>query len=93
MQASDAVKEIDVARGIRYGRDLPERDRQLLLADKRSAYIDITAAAYKTKLRSLANKAKTIVEETGANNLYLTFGMLNWRFDDREFYRLWSSCL
>jgi hypothetical protein len=84
LQASDVVKEIDVARGIRYGRDLPERDRQLLLADKNSAYIDITAAAYKTKLRSLANKAKTIIEETGANNLYLTFGMLNWRFDDRE---------
>lgn len=82
--ASDAVKEIDVARGIRYGRDLPERERELLLADKNSAYIDITTAAYKTKLRYLAAKAKTIVEETGANNLYLTFGMLNWRFDDRE---------
>jgi hypothetical protein len=84
LQASDAVKEIDVARGIRYGRDLPERDRQLLLADKHSAYIDITTAAYKTRLRSLASKAKTIIDETGANNLYLTFGMLNWRFDDRE---------
>jgi hypothetical protein len=82
--ASDAVKEIDVARGIRYGRDLPEPERELLLAEKNSAYVDITAAAYKTKLRYLAAKAKTIVEETGANNLYLTFGMLNWRFDDRE---------
>ncbi|KZS74439.1 hypothetical protein A4G29_03440 [Mycobacterium kansasii] len=41
-------------------------------------------AAYKTKLRNLAAKARTIIEETGANNLYLTFGMLNWRFDDRE---------
>ncbi|ASX00237.1 DUF4011 domain-containing protein [Mycobacterium intracellulare] len=82
--ASDAVKEIDVARGIRYGRDLPERERELLLAEKNSAYIDITGAAYKTKLRYLAAKAKTIVEETGSNNLYLTFGMLNWRFDDRE---------
>jgi Protein of unknown function (DUF4011)/Swt1-like HEPN/AAA domain/REase_MTES_1575 len=84
LAASDAVKEIDVARGIRYGRDLPERERELLLADKHSAYIDITAAAYKTKLRYLAAKARTIIEETGANNLYLTFGMLNWRFDDRE---------
>lgn len=82
--ASDAVKEIDVARGIRYGRDLPERERELLLADKNSAHIDITAAAYKTKLRYLAAKAKTIVEETGTNNLYLAFGVLNWRFDERE---------
>jgi hypothetical protein len=82
--ASDAVKEIDVARGIRYGRDLPEQEREVLLSDKNSTYVDVTAAAYKTKLRYLAYKAKTIIEETGANNLYLTFGMLNWRLDDRE---------
>ena len=45
------MKEIDVARGIRYGRDLPERERELFLAEKRSVYIDITDAAYKTRLR------------------------------------------
>ncbi|MCB9409353.1 DUF3320 domain-containing protein [Mycolicibacterium sp.] len=84
MVASDEVKSVDAARGIRFGRDLPERDRELLLADKHSAYIDITAASYQTKLRYLANKAKTIVEETGSNNLYLAFGMLNWRFSDRD---------
>jgi hypothetical protein len=84
--ASDAVKDIDKARGIRYGRELPEPERELLLAENRSAYIDITGAAYKTKLRNLTYKARTIAEETGANNLYLTFGMLNWRFDDRELF-------
>ncbi|MGV0578352.1 DUF3320 domain-containing protein [Mycolicibacterium elephantis] len=82
--ASDAIKSVDHARGIRYGRDLPERDRELLLADKRSAYVDITEAAYQSKLRYLAYKAKTIVEETGSNNLYLAFGMLSWRFSDRD---------
>lgn len=82
--ASDAVNEIDVARGIRYGRDLPERERELLLAERHSAYIDIGNAAYKSKLRYLAYKAKTIIEETGSNNLYLAFGMLSWRFNDRD---------
>ncbi|KRE25635.1 DNA helicase [Mycobacterium sp. Soil538] len=81
---SDDIKSVDAARGIRYGRDLPESDRELLLADKHSAYVDITQAAYQSKLRYLANKAKTIVEETGANNLYLAFGMLHWRFNDRD---------
>jgi SpoU rRNA methylase family enzyme len=81
---SDEVKSVDVARGIRFGRDLPERERELLLADKHSAYVDVTQATYKTKLRHLAYKAKTILEETGANNLYLAFGMLNWHFNDRE---------
>jgi hypothetical protein len=82
--ASDEVAEIDAARGIRYGRDLPEPHRAELLADKHSAYIDITAASYKNKLRYLAYKAKTIVQETGSNNLYLAFGMLQWRFGDRD---------
>lgn len=82
--ASDNVQQIDQARGIRFGRDLPEDARELLLADKRSAYVDITQAAYAGKLRYLAYKAKTIVEETGANNLYLAFGMLHWRVKDRE---------
>ncbi|GAA2531712.1 DUF3320 domain-containing protein [Mycolicibacterium diernhoferi] len=81
---SDEVQNVDVARGMRFGRDLPEAERELLLADKHSAaYIDITAASYKNKLRYLANKAKTIREETGANNLYLAFGMLSWHLNDR----------
>lgn len=81
---ADSVSSIDAARGIAYGRDLPERDRELLLADKRSAFIDITAASYTTKLRYLAYKARTIVEETGSNNLYLAFGMLRWHLADRD---------
>lgn len=82
--ASDEVSSVDAARGIRYGRELPEDERTVLLADKHSAYLDVTAAAYKSRLRNLAYKAKTITQETGANNLYLAFGMLNWRFGDRE---------
>ncbi|TFC59573.1 DUF3320 domain-containing protein [Cryobacterium sp. TMT2-15-1] len=81
---SDSVPTIDRARGIRFGRDLPEDTRELMLADKKSAFIEITDASYTSKLRYLANKAKTIVEETGANNLYLAFGMLHWRFNDRD---------
>lgn len=80
---SDEVQNVDIARGVRFGRDLPENERELLLADKHSAYIDITAASYKNKLRYLANKAKTIREETGANNLYLAFGVLSWHLNDR----------
>jgi hypothetical protein len=81
---SDAVPTIDRARGIQFGRDLPESARELLLAEKKAVFIDVTEAAYTTKLRYLANKARTIVEETGANNLYLAFGMLHWTVNDRE---------
>lgn len=82
--ASDQVSSVDAERGTRYGRDLSEEARGLLLTDKKSAFIDITSTSYQVKLRYLAYKAKTIQEETGSNNLYLAFGMLAWRFGDRD---------
>lgn len=81
---SDDIPSVDRVRGIRFARDLPEHTREELLATKRRTYIDVTAASYTSRLRALAYKAKTIAEETGANNLYLTFGMLHWKFADRE---------
>lgn len=81
---SDRVQEIDRARGIRFARDLHEDARAQQLAEKREAHIEVTEASYTSKLRYLAYKAKTIVEETGANNLYLAFGMLHWRAGDRD---------
>ncbi len=73
--ASDDVPEIARERGIRFGRDRDEVEREALLADKRQAHLtDVTQAAYTTRLRALAAKAKTVTEETGANNLYLAFG-------------------
>ncbi|BDI22554.1 DUF3320 domain-containing protein [Herbiconiux sp. L3-i23] len=81
---SDQIAAIDKARGVRSARDLPELTRDQTLNDKKSVYIETTDASYTSKLRYLANKAKTIAEETGANNLYLAFGMLKWRSGDRD---------
>lgn len=44
----------------------------------------MTSARYLTQLRSIANKARTVVSETGANNLYLVSGFLRWELDGRE---------
>lgn len=83
--ASDDVPEIARERGIRFGRDRDAADREALLADKRQAHLtDVTQAAYTTRLRALAAKAKTVTEETGANNLYLAFGTLRWELNDRQ---------
>lgn len=84
LNASDDIPTVDKARGVRWAKDLPEANREDTLATKRRAYIDITGASYTSKLRYLAYKAKTVVEESGANNLYLAFGMLHWKLDDRE---------
>ncbi|MBF4573187.1 DUF4011 domain-containing protein [Herbiconiux sp. VKM Ac-1786] len=84
LRPSNTVSAVDRERKIQYGRELPDETRAQLLADRKEAYVDITDESYATKLRYLAYKAKTIVEETGANNLYLAFGMLHWTFNDRE---------
>ena len=83
LRPSDDVAAIDRERGIRAGRELPDEQLAELLAARHTAYVDVTDAAYKGKLRGLAHKARTIVEETGANNLYLALGTLTWELDGR----------
>jgi len=81
---SDRIPTVEGQRGTRYGHELPEAVRAALLADRKHVFVGITEAAYTTRLRALAYKARTILEETGANNLYLAFGMLRWTLGDRE---------
>jgi hypothetical protein len=83
MLPSDELSAVIQARGIKFGRDLPETDRTALIRDKAQVFVDVTSAAYTTRLRNLAYKARTIEEETGANNLYLAFGTLVWEFNGR----------
>ncbi|KQQ09743.1 DUF3320 domain-containing protein [Rathayibacter sp. Leaf296] len=82
--ASDDIPEIERERGIRYGREMPEQSRTEMLFGKKRVFVDVTTATYTDKLRKFAASAKTIVEETGANNLYLAFGTLVWTLDHRE---------
>lgn len=81
---SDRIPTVDGTRGIRFGHELPEAVRAAQLTDRKQVFVGVTEAAYTTRLRALAYKARTIREETGANNLYLAFGMLRWTSGDRE---------
>lgn len=81
---SDALSDVAIQRGVRRGRDLPEQQRTQLLRDKGEAYVDVTVAAFASRMRGLAYRAKTVEQETGANNLYLALGTLIWKFNDRE---------
>ncbi|MDN5918650.1 MAG: DUF4011 domain-containing protein, partial [Pseudonocardia sp.] len=83
LRASDEFAAVEQARGLRSARDLPQSTLAELLAAKRTVHVDVTAAAYPGRLRSLAYKARTIAEETGANNLYLALGTLVWGLDGR----------
>ncbi|MDQ3382616.1 MAG: DUF3320 domain-containing protein, partial [Actinomycetota bacterium] len=80
---SDAVTEVHRARGVRFGRDLPQEQLVDQLDRGAGLFTDVTQAAYATRLRNLAHRARTVVEETGANNLYLALGSLAWSLDER----------
>ena len=83
LRASDELAAVERERGVRSGRDLPSSQLEELLVTRRTVFADVTEAAYTTRLRGLAHKARTIQEETGANNLYLALGSLVWELDGR----------
>jgi hypothetical protein len=81
---SDQISTIAAERGVQFGRDLPGDQLAELLRARGALFTDVSAATYDARLRAMAYKAKTVVEETGANNLYLALGSLLWKLDDRE---------
>ncbi|MEO6086695.1 MAG: DUF4011 domain-containing protein, partial [Umezawaea sp.] len=81
LRASDEVTAVDRERGVCAGRELPSAQREDLLVNRRAVFVDVAEAAYNARLRGLAHKARTILEETGANNLYLALGSLVWELE------------
>ena len=82
LRAADDLAEVDRARGVLSGPEL-SGDRLVELLGSRSVYVELAEAAYRTRLRGLAYRSRTITEETGANNLYLAIGSLVWDLDGR----------
>ncbi|TFV62164.1 UNVERIFIED_ORG: DUF4011 domain-containing protein, partial [Bacillus sp. AZ43] len=80
---ADQLAAVQAERGITSARDLPPEQLTELLVERRELHADVTSGSYLPKLRNLAYKAKTVLEETGANNLYLALGSLVWELDGR----------
>ncbi len=83
LQPSDALDEIHLARGAMNAGDLQIEQLIDIMEARQAVFTDIPGASYISRLRSLAFKARTIVEETGANNLYLAVGTLIWSIDGK----------
>lgn len=54
------------------------------LVDDHRLLINLSPEHYARNLQKLANTARTVVEETGANNLYLTLGTLRWNLEGKS---------
>ena len=71
-------------RGVSYGTELDPPILSERLVDDHRVTINIDEDSYTRALQKLANSARTVLEETGSNNLYLTLGTLHWRSDKRD---------
>ncbi len=80
---SDRLSAVQRERGLDSARELPEEQLAATLTEQRAVHTDVTDGGYLPRLRGLAYKAKTVREETGANNLYLALGSLVWELDGR----------
>src|SRR3954447_24191759 len=80
---ADHLAAVQKERGIATARDLPQEQLAEALVERREVHADVTTGGYLPRLRGLAYKAKTVQEETGANNLYLALGSLAWELDGR----------
>lgn len=77
--AHDEIEQIHQAQGARIAADIePETIRSILQQEDR-LFVALPEREYQRRLKSLARRSKTAVEETGSDNLYLTLGTLEWQ--------------
>ena len=55
-----------------------------LLTEEHAIFAACTEAKYVSRLRGFQRRAKTVIEETGANNLFVTLGTLEWEDAGRQ---------
>ncbi|MGR6965238.1 DUF4011 domain-containing protein [Geodermatophilus sp. URMC 61] len=79
----DRIAAVHRERGLASARELPDAQLAEVLVERRAVHAQVSEGGYLPRLRNLAYKAKTVREETGANNLYLALGSLVWELDGR----------
>lgn len=76
---SDVVNQALAAGGFRFARDLNPPELLQHWVGNSALYSGIEEKGFVAKFRNLVSKAKVEEQETGSNNLYMTFGSLKWR--------------
>ncbi|WOP18813.1 DUF4011 domain-containing protein [Raineyella sp. LH-20] len=87
LRPMDQVPATYAQAGVQRAGDLPGEVIEEYLFTSKVAFVGATSEQYTAALRTLARTARTIIEESGANNLYLSVGNLRWTSGGKE---LWS---
>ncbi|WP_245888184.1 DUF3320 domain-containing protein [Geodermatophilus tzadiensis] len=80
---ADRLPEEQRERGVDTARRLPVGELAEVLLEQGAVHADVSEGGYLPRLRALAHRARTVLEETGANNLHLALGSLVWEVDER----------
>ncbi|WP_245692110.1 DUF4011 domain-containing protein [Geodermatophilus telluris] len=80
---ADRLSDEQRGRGLQSARELPVGELAEALLEHGAVHADVSEGGYLPRLRSLAHRARTVAEETGANDLHLALGSLVWEVDGR----------
>ncbi len=84
IRASNDLPEVLLQRGVRSAASLPDDDKTELFRGNKTVYGDVSVDRYSRHFQTLAHKAKTVVEETGSNNLYIALGSMVWTVKSKQ---------
>ncbi|PUB19872.1 AAA domain-containing protein [Promicromonospora sp. AC04] len=80
----DELADLLRAQGARTAADVDADALRRILIEENRLFTATSRLEYHRKLRTLARKAKTTLEETGTDSLYLTIGTLEWSERGKE---------
>ncbi|WP_295696391.1 DUF3320 domain-containing protein [Lapillicoccus sp.] len=84
VRAVDDLSGAVVSRTVDDAYALPGDVQRSMLAQRSTIYSGYARDVHKAAMQRLRYRARTTLQETGANPLYLTLGRLDWRLGDRE---------
>jgi len=76
----DTIKQRHDADSVK---DMPLSVCSEAFKSRKILYGDISSESYQNELQKVAYRARSLEEETGANNLYITLGLLEWKLKER----------
>lgn len=79
LRADDDLDELGAAAGYDSARKLGDDALDRILRAEKTVYAGVTTTGYGNRLDKLRREAKSSIDETGANNLFVTLGALSWK--------------
>ncbi|WP_170163172.1 DUF4011 domain-containing protein [Bogoriella caseilytica] len=76
--AHDELAAIHRAQGARTAADVDADSLRRIMDEENTLFVSLSQREYATRLRNLQRKARTTLEETGTDSLYLALGTLEW---------------